>query len=226
MPSQNITCTILPYGPTAVIPANNSIVNKLDVITLDFDEDVLYDGEALVTVMKQTIDEDDWFGSVILDTIAQVSIADNYEDYSQLLINVGNIDSAGTYVVVVPEGSIWAESNENKKIGEWTYTYNVDPDYWDPEWVVKASGTSQESPVEVIAGHIAYIGNGSIFIVIGYILPLYGAENKPFCCYNTHFITFKNNSILKRKLQWVFKLIILIYIIYIININLENFHKL
>ena len=152
LPSQNITCTILPYGPTAVIPANNSIVNKLDVITLDFDEDVLYDGEALVTVMKQTIDEDDWFGSVILDTIAQVSIADNYEDYSQLLINVGNIDSAGTYVVVVPEGSIWAESNENKKIGEWTYTYNVDPDYWDPEWVVKASGTSQESPVEVIAG--------------------------------------------------------------------------
>lgn len=150
--SQYITCTILPYGPTAVIPENNSIVNKLDVITLDFDEDVLYDGEALITVMKQTIDEDDWFGSVKMDTIAQVSLADNYEDYSQLLINVGNIDSVGTYVVVVPEGSIWAEANESKKIGEWTYTFNVDPDYWDPEWVVKASGTSQESPVDLIAG--------------------------------------------------------------------------
>lgn len=151
--SQNITCTILPYGPTAVIPENNSIVNKLDVITLDFDENVLYDREALVTVMKQTQSEDEWgWPSVSLDTIAQVSLADNYEDYSQLLINVGNIDSVGTYVVVVPEGSIWAEANESKKIGEWTYTFNVDPDYWDPEWVMKASGTSQNSPVELIAG--------------------------------------------------------------------------
>lgn len=152
MSSQYITCTILPYGPAAVMPADGSKVNKLDVITLDFDENVLYDDEALVTVLEQTEVEGGWGYEVVLDTIAQVSLSDNYEDYSQLLINVGNIDSVGTYVVVVPEGSIWAEGNESKKIGEWTYTYTVDPDYWDPEWVEKPVGTTESEPAQLVAG--------------------------------------------------------------------------
>mgnify|MGYP003289812727 CR=1 FL=1 len=153
LPSQNITCTILPYGPTTVTPENNSMQNKLGVITLSFDEVVEYDDAAKVAVLKQVEIEDELgWPSVSIDTIAKVSMEYDFENDKNILVNLGNIDSAGTYVVVIPEGSIWADANENKKIGEWTYTYNVDPDYWDPEWVVKVSGTSQESPVEVIAG--------------------------------------------------------------------------
>ncbi len=150
--SQNITCTILPYGPTSTEPANGAMVNKLGVITLAFDEVVDFDVAAVVAVLKQTIDEDDWFGSVKLDTIAKVALDYDYENENNILVNLGNIDSAGTYMIVVPEGSIWATENKNKKIGEWTYTYNVDPDYWDPEWVTSVSGTSQESPLVVIPG--------------------------------------------------------------------------
>ena len=151
--SQYITCSILPYGPTTVTPENNSMQNKLGVITLSFDEVVEYDDAAKVAVLKQVEIEDELgWPSVSIDTIAKVSMEYDFENDKNILVNLGNIDSAGTYVVVIPEGSIWADANENKKIGEWTYTYNVDPDYWNPEWVVEVSGTSQESPVEVIAG--------------------------------------------------------------------------
>lgn len=151
--SQYITCSILPYGPTTVTPESNSIVNKLDIITLSFAEKVDFDDEAVVLVMEQTIDEDDWWGGAKLDTIAKVALDYDYENENNILINVGKIDSVGTYVVVIPEGSIWADANENKKIGEWTYTYNVDPDYWDPEWVVEVGADcTEEAPCQLIAG--------------------------------------------------------------------------
>lgn len=150
--SQYITCTILPYGPTSVSPASGSTVNQLGKITLMFDEPVDCDDEVEVAVLKQTIIEDDWWGSVQMDTIAKVYLEYSYESDNYIDINVGNIDSVGTYTIVVPEGSIWAVDNESKKIGEWTFTYDVDPDYWDPEWVMEPKGTSQGSPVQLIAG--------------------------------------------------------------------------
>lgn len=153
MASQYITCTILPYGPTTVTPASGTTVNQLGEITLTFDERVDCDEDVEVAVLKQTIIEDDWWGTVQLDTIAKVYLEYSYVNDNEIIINVGNIDSVGTYAIVVPEGSIWASANESKKIGEWTYTYDVDPDYWDPEWVVEVGANcTEEAPCQLIAG--------------------------------------------------------------------------
>ncbi len=153
MASQYIICTILPYGPTTVTPANGSTVNKLGVITLSFDERVDYNDEVEVAVLKQTFIEDDYWGSVQMDTIAKVYLDYDAADDKNVIINVGNIDSVGSYTIVVPEGSIWAAGNESKKIGEWSYTYDVDPDYWDPEWVVEVGANcTKEAPCQLVAG--------------------------------------------------------------------------
>lgn len=153
MASQYITCTILPYGPTTVTPASGTTVNQLGEITLTFDERVDCDEDVEVAVLKQTINEDDWWGTVQLDTIAKVYLEYSYVNDNEIIINVGNIDSVGTYAIVVPEGSIWASANESKKIGEWTFTYDVDPDYWDPEWVVEVGANcTKEAPCQLIAG--------------------------------------------------------------------------
>jgi hypothetical protein len=60
MTSQTLTHTILPYGPTTVTPANGAMVNKLDKIVLAFDEEVEFDDEALVIVVKQSETEDEF----------------------------------------------------------------------------------------------------------------------------------------------------------------------
>ena len=126
MASQYITCTVLPYGPTTVTPANGSTVNRLNQITLSFDEAVDFDDAAVVTVLKETVIEDDWWGTVQRDTVATVGLEYDYANDKNIIVNLGSIGSAGTYAIVVPEGSIWTEKDKNKKIGEWTYTYIVD----------------------------------------------------------------------------------------------------
>lgn len=154
MTSQTLTHTILPYGPTTVTPANGSMVNQLDKIVLSFDEEVEYDDEAKVIVIKQSEEEDDLgFITYAEDTIAVVGIDYDYDDPNNMIIDLGAIDSVGYYSVTIPEGAIWAVANENKKIGKWTYQYQVDPEYWDPEWVVKVGDAcTQDAPYQLIAG--------------------------------------------------------------------------
>ena len=150
--SQNISCTILPYGPATVTPADGATLNELKQIVLAFNEDIEVDDEAEVAVLKLTNTEDEYGWPIVsTDTIATAFLALNFDGKSAT-VDLGNIDSVGTYSVVIPEGAIWAFDDESRKIGEWTYTYDVDPDYWDPEWVVEVSGTSKESPVELVAG--------------------------------------------------------------------------
>lgn len=153
MPSQNISTTILPYGPTSVTPEPGAMLNKLDKITLAFDQAVECDEEAKVQVvmMKEIMGEWGW-PEYVEDTIASVSISYDYENDNNMIIDLGLIDSVGNYTIHIPEGAIWAAADESKKIGKWVYNYQVDPDYWDPEWFEKVSGTSEESPAELIAG--------------------------------------------------------------------------
>ena len=156
MTSQTLTHTILPYGPTTVTPANGAMVNKLDKIVLAFDEEVEFDDEALVVVVKRVDTEDEfgWVVSSVEDTIATVGLEYDYENPNNMIVNLGSIDSVGNYSVTIPEGAIWAVANENKKIGKWTYQYQVDPEYWDPEWVVKIGEDecTEEAPYQLIAG--------------------------------------------------------------------------
>ena len=154
MPSQNITCTILPYGPTAVTPASGSTVNKLEKLVLSFDEPVDFDDEAKVIInMYQEVDTEWGYTDYAEVAVGEGSLEYDYENNNNIIVNVGCIDSLGRFTVVVPEGSIWTVANEAKKIGEWKYGYNVDPDYWDPEWVGEVgTACTQEAPYALVAG--------------------------------------------------------------------------
>lgn len=127
------------FAPTNVTPADGSKTNELKTIVLTFDEDIEVNDDAEVIVKCDGA------------TVSTASIALNFDGKSAT-IEMESISTPGTYSVVIPEGVIWSFDNENKKLGEQTYTYDVDPNYWDPEWVMTISGTLQESPVELIAG--------------------------------------------------------------------------
>lgn len=156
MTSQYITCTILPYGPTAVTPKDGSMVNKLETLVLAFDEEVECDDEdaKVIVSMYQEV-ETEWGYT----DYREVPIAEYYLEYdqvynNQILVDLGCIDSVGMYTITIPEGSIWTVADKNKKIGEWKYQYQVDPEYWDPEWVVKIGEDecTEEAPYQLIAG--------------------------------------------------------------------------
>lgn len=155
MPSQNITCTILPYGPTAVTPQSGSLVNKIEQLVLSFDEPVDFDATAKVVVnMYKEVDNDWGFTDYVEVPIAEYGFDYDYTNDNNLIVKVGSIDSVGMYTIVIPEGSIWTVANEAKKVGKWVYQYQVDPEYWDPEWVVKIGEDecTEEAPYQLIAG--------------------------------------------------------------------------
>ena len=125
--SQNITNTILAYGPTTVAPATGSTLNKIEKLVLSFDEPVDFADTAKVVVnMYQEIVNDWGWTDYAEVAIAEYGLEYDYENENNIIVNVGSIDSAGMYSIVIPEGSIWAVANKDKKIGEWKYEYTVD----------------------------------------------------------------------------------------------------
>ena len=150
--SQYISNTILAYGPTTVAPANGSTLNKIEKLVLSFDEPVDFADTAKVVVnMYQEIVNDWGWTDYAEVAIAEYGLEYDYENENNIIVNVGSIDSAGMYSIVIPEGSIWTVANKDKKIGEWKYEYIVDPNYWDPEWIVEVGANcTEEAPYQLI----------------------------------------------------------------------------
>ena len=137
---------ITPFEPEVVAPAPGSMVNKLDVIGLAFSCEIDVNDELEAVLVSNEM-------GTLPDTIAVGTIAYDYADATKATITLDKaIDSLGDYRLVIPAGAIFAYGDETTAISELSYEFSVDPDYWDPEWVVKASGTSEDSPVELIAG--------------------------------------------------------------------------
>lgn len=149
--SQNINNTILAYGPTTVAPANGSTLNKIEKLVLSFDEPVDFADTAKVVVnMYQEVDNG-WWVEYAEVAVGEGSLEYDYENENNIIVNVGSIDSVGMYSIVIPEGSIWTVANKDKKIGEWKYEYTVDPNYWDPEWIVEVGeNCTEEAPYQLI----------------------------------------------------------------------------
>lgn len=132
----------IPFTPIELSPSAEEIANKLDIITLRFAEDVDVNDELkAVLTSKETGDK------------VEGVISYDYDDYTKVLITLSApVNTAGEYQLTIPAGAIFAVEDETKTTEELTYTYKVDPDYWNPEWVMEISSSSQSSPVELIAG--------------------------------------------------------------------------
>ena len=150
--SQNINNTILAYGPTTVAPATGSTLNKIEKLVLSFDEPVDFADTAKVVVNMYQEIVNDWGWSDYAEVaIAEYGLEYDYNNENNIIVNVGSIDSVGMYSIVIPEGSIWTVANKDKKIGEWKYEYTVDPNYWDPEWIVEVGANcTEEAPYQLI----------------------------------------------------------------------------
>lgn len=132
----------IPFTPIELSPAAEEIANKLDIITLRFAENVDVNDELkAVLTSKETGDK------------VEGILSYDYDDYTKVLITLSApVNTVGEYQLTIPAGAIFAVGDETKTTEELTYTYKVDPDYWNPEWVMEISGTSPSSPVELIAG--------------------------------------------------------------------------
>ncbi|MBR5802967.1 MAG: hypothetical protein IKY31_01300 [Bacteroidaceae bacterium] len=154
MSSQNITCTIPPYGPTAVTPEVGATLNKLEKLTLTFDERIEIDDTAKVVVMMYQEYIDQWGHPDMKEIkVGEYTIGYDYVNDCNAIIDFGSLDSAGIYNITIPEGCIWAEANESKVIGRFNYQFYVDPEYWDPSWIVEVGkNCTQEAPYQLVAG--------------------------------------------------------------------------
>ena len=134
--------------PTVVSPADGETINKLEAITLTFPYEVNVNQSAKCSVISA--EEGASTEAIALARLALSSDGDR----TKVILTLHNtvIESLGSYKVVIPAEAIWNAGDESQKSAELTYTYKVDPDYWNPEWVMEISGTSMGSPVELIAG--------------------------------------------------------------------------
>ena len=139
---------ITPFEPKTSSPAAGATVNLLDKITLGFSEEVDVNDEfSVVAIVSAEM-------GVAPDTIAVGEIAYDYNDYTKVIITLDKaIDSLGNYRLLIPAGAVFAVADETRVTSELSYDFTVDPDYWDPEWVVEVGANcTEEAPCQLIAG--------------------------------------------------------------------------
>lgn len=135
--------------PTVVSPANGETINKLESVVLSFPYDVNVNTSAKCSVISA-----DEGASADVIALARLSLSPD-GDYSKVILTLHNtvIESLGTYRVIIPAEAIWEADNESHKSLELSYTYKVDPDYWDPDWVIEVGANcTQTAPCQLNAG--------------------------------------------------------------------------
>lgn len=146
-PAVRNTYDVLPFGPKEVSPADGSTVNKLDEVVITFPENVNIDEELVAVLVSGEM-------GVAPDTLAIATLTWDAEDYAKMLVQFAEpFDSTGVFRLIIPAGAATDEATETKVSQELGYTFTVDPDYWDPEWVVEVGANcTEEAPCQLIAG--------------------------------------------------------------------------
>lgn len=128
--------------PTEISPTPGSTVRTLELMTLTFAEDVNFNLSTVVTVTGA-------------GTTGTGKLVYHASDYDKFYVKLNEaIQQAGTYSVTIPAGTIWDDFTEEKRNPELTYTYTVDPEYWDPEWIYEVgdASKSEENPFHLKDG--------------------------------------------------------------------------
>ena len=143
--------TVLPFGIKSSVPANESIVLSLSELELTFSADAALVEKGTTVSLKNEAGEEVAVGTLKEDT----------EDYAVINVEFDKtIDTKGAYTVTIPAGAVKEYDGENVN-AEVTYTINVDPEYWDPSWVVDLPGGDEykEAPTELIVDRKYNIAN-------------------------------------------------------------------
>lgn len=146
------------FGVKESSPADGSTVLSLSRLELTFSADAALVEKGTTVSLKNEAGEEVAVGTLKEDT----------EDYDVINVEFDKtIDTKGTYTVTIPAGAVKEYDGESVS-SEVTYTIKVDPDYWDPSWVVELPGGSdyKENPTELTAGRKHNIGSsGTTYVV-------------------------------------------------------------